>query len=158
MPTVAPWKFWWHDIPVLNIRGRPLEGGGTTKSWRREFKSDETLLPQSASLTAPPEEEPTHKKILINFFCSWVDAHIDPRSEENRLGSLLRELDRRSRLRGFLKVCWNLLNYLIFNPASLTTEGIKKKADSMYADKLACLQKNRPKSKNDSDLLWWRWR
>ena len=57
-----------------------------------------------------------------------------------------------------MKVCCNLLNYLIFNPASLTTEEIKKKADSMYADKLACLQKNRPKSKIDSGLLWWRWR
>ena len=45
----------------------PLEGGGFggLRRSRKEFRFDKILLPQSASLTAPPEEEPTLK---TNFF------------------------------------------------------------------------------------------
>ena len=55
---------------MQNLRGLPLEGGGFggLRRSRREFKSDETLLPQSASLTAPPEEEPMLKTEFIKFF------------------------------------------------------------------------------------------
>ena len=48
-------------LSVQKLRGLPLEGGGFggLRRRRKEFKFDKTLLPQSASPTAPPEEEPT---------------------------------------------------------------------------------------------------
>ena len=36
-----------------NIYSLPLEGGGTTEEWRKEFKSDKTLLPQSLTHQLP---------------------------------------------------------------------------------------------------------
>jgi len=51
----------------------------------KEFKSDETSLPQSAPLTAPPEEEPT----LHENFC----RHFNSLPLEGKVGGGLRRSD-----------------------------------------------------------------
>jgi len=83
-PTKSNLKFIKHSYLMQKFCGLALEGGGFggLRRSRKEFKSDETLffvgfaalsrcarqLPQSASLTAPPWEEPTLKTSFCKLF------------------------------------------------------------------------------------------
>ena len=51
---IAPWKVWWILLLLQNIRGQPLEWGGTTKSWRREFNLDEIFTPSVSFADSSP--------------------------------------------------------------------------------------------------------